>query len=81
MPEHLLQGCSFGVAGTLTSLVDLWTEKGPGMNEANSDAICSDSTVRLRCYLPLASSLWFGAGCGGLAGCSHVAPVSDRLGR
>ena len=46
------------------------------MTETDPDASGPDSMVRLRCYLPLANSLWFSAGCGGLAGCGHVAPIS-----
>ena len=46
------------------------------MSEA--DAIGPDGTVRLRCYLPLANSLWFFAGCQGRQGCGHVAPISVR---
>jgi hypothetical protein len=34
--------------------------------------------VRLRCYLPLANSLWFFAGCQGRQGCGHVAPIGVR---
>jgi hypothetical protein len=40
------------------------------------DAIGPDGTVRLRCYLPLAGSLWFSAFCDGRAACGHVAPIS-----
>ena len=46
------------------------------MSEA--DAIGPDGTVRLRCYLPLANSLWFFAGYQGRQGCGHVAPISVR---
>jgi hypothetical protein len=28
MPEHPLHGFTFGVVGTVTPLVDLWTDKG-----------------------------------------------------
>jgi hypothetical protein len=46
------------------------------MTEAAPDAIGPDGTVRLRCYLPLADSLWFFAGFQGRKGCGHVAPIS-----
>lgn len=42
------------------------------------DAIGPDGTVRLRCYLPLANSLWFSAGCQGQQGCGHSAPIGVR---
>jgi hypothetical protein len=42
------------------------------------DAIGPDGRVRLRCYLPSANSVWFSAGCEGLAGCGHVAPIGIR---
>ena len=29
------------------------------MTEADPDAVGPDGTVRLRCYLPMANSLWF----------------------
>ena len=45
------------------------------MTEADADAIGPDGTVRLRCYLPSANSLWFAAGC---QGCSHSAPIGIR---
>ncbi len=32
------------------------------MTEAAPDDIGPDGTVRLRCYLPMANSLWFFAG-------------------
>jgi hypothetical protein len=38
------------------------------MTEYNPDAIGPDGTVRLRCYLPSADTVWFSAGCDGLAG-------------
>jgi hypothetical protein len=40
---------------------------------ADPDPIGEDGTVRLRCYLPLADTHWFNAGC---KGCGHAAPVS-----
>ena len=40
------------------------------------DAIGPDGYVRLRCYLPLADIHWFGASCGGLDGCGHMAELS-----
>ena len=46
------------------------------MTEA--DDIGHDGTVRLGAYLPLADLLWFSAGCDGLAGCGHAAPISVR---
>ena len=46
--------------------------------EADPDAIGPDGTVRLRCYLPMADSVWFSVGCDGQAGCGHVAPSSVR---
>jgi hypothetical protein len=42
----------------------------------NPDAIGPDGRVRLRCYLAMADTVWFSAGCDGLAGCGHVAPIS-----
>ena len=48
------------------------------MTEADPDAIGPDGTVRLRCYLPSAASVWLSAGCQGLAGCGHSAPISIR---
>jgi hypothetical protein len=42
------------------------------------DNIGPDGTVRLRCYLPSADSVWFSAGCDGLAGCGHAAPMGVR---
>jgi hypothetical protein len=38
------------------------------MTETDLDDIGSDGTVRLRCYLPSADSIWFSAGCQGQAG-------------
>jgi hypothetical protein len=46
--------------------------------EADPDAIGPDGTVRLRCYLPSADSVWLSAGCDGLAGCGHSAPIGIR---
>jgi hypothetical protein len=43
------------------------------MTEA--DPIGPGGTVRLRCYLPSANSLWLSAGCQGRQGCGHVAPI------
>ena len=37
--------------------------------EADPDAIGPDGTVRLRCYIPMADSVWFSAGCLGSTGC------------
>jgi len=48
------------------------------MTEANPDAIGPDGTVRLRCYLPQADTVWFSAGGDGLAGYGHVAPIGIR---
>ena len=48
------------------------------MTETETDAIGPDGTVRLRCYLPMANSLWFFAGCQGPTGCGHVAPIGVR---
>jgi hypothetical protein len=48
------------------------------MTEAETDAIGPDGTVRLRCYLPMANSIWFFAGCQGRTGCGHVAPIGVR---
>jgi len=45
---------------------------------ADPDSIGPDGTVRLRCYLPSVGSVWFSAGCDGLAGCGHVAPIGVR---
>lgn len=46
------------------------------MTGDDPDAIGPDGTVRLRCYLALADSHWFSAGCGGREGCGHTAPIS-----
>jgi hypothetical protein len=46
------------------------------MTEADPDAISPDGTVRLRCYLPLADSLWFVAACQGREGCGRAALVA-----
>jgi hypothetical protein len=43
-----------------------------------ADAIGPDGTVRLRCYLPSADTVWLSAGCDGLASCGHAAPISIR---
>ena len=48
------------------------------MTEADPDDVGPDGTVRLRCYLPSADTVWFLAGCEGQAGCGHVAPNSIR---
>ena len=40
-----------------------------------TDAIGPDGTVRLRCYLASADTVWFSAGCQGLAGSGHSAPI------
>jgi hypothetical protein len=48
------------------------------MTEVNADDIGPDGTVRLRCYPPSANSIWFSAGCDGLAGCGHVASIGMR---
>jgi hypothetical protein len=48
------------------------------MTKAAPDDIGLDGTVRLRCYLPSANSIWFSASCDGPAGCGHVAPISVR---
>jgi hypothetical protein len=50
------------------------------MTTGDPDAIGPDGTVRLRCYLPLANTLWFSAGCEGRQGCGHVTPISVRAG-
>ena len=48
------------------------------MTEADPNAIGPDGTVRLRCYLPMANSLWFFAGCQGRTGYGHSAPIVIR---
>jgi hypothetical protein len=45
------------------------------MTEADPDAIGPDGTVRLRCYLPMANSVWHSVGCEDEAGCGHSAPI------
>ena len=45
------------------------------MTEADPNAIGPDGTVRLRCYLPSAHSVWLAAGCQGEKGCGHSAPI------
>jgi hypothetical protein len=42
---------------------------------ADPDAIGPDGRVRLRCYLAMANSLWFAAGCQGRQSCGHSAPI------
>ena len=44
----------------------------------SADAIGRDGRVRLRCYLPMADSLWFFVGCQGRKGCGHAAPIGVR---
>ena len=48
------------------------------MTEADPDGISLAGTVRLRCHLPLADSVWFSVLCQGLVGCGHVAPIGIR---
>lgn len=48
------------------------------MTDADPNAIGSDGTVRLRCFLPMEKSLWFFANCQGRQGCGHVAPIGVR---
>jgi hypothetical protein len=48
------------------------------MTETDPDDIGPDGTVRLRCYLSSADTVWFSAGCDGLASCGHAAPISVR---
>jgi CubicO group peptidase (beta-lactamase class C family) len=48
------------------------------MTEADPDDIGPDGSVRLRCYLATANSLWFAAGCQGQQGCGHSAPIGIR---
>jgi hypothetical protein len=48
------------------------------MTEADPDDIGPDGTVRLRCYLPQADTVWFSAGCQGRRGCGHSAPIGIR---
>jgi hypothetical protein len=48
------------------------------MNEADPDAIGPDGTLRLRCYLSMADSVWLSAGCEGSQGCQHAAPTGIR---
>jgi hypothetical protein len=45
---------------------------------SGTDDIGPDGSVRLRCYLPPADTIWFSAGCDGLAGCGHSAPIGIR---
>jgi hypothetical protein len=45
------------------------------MTDPAPDYIGRDGTVRLRCYLPSANSLWFAAG---WQGCGHSAPIGIR---
>ena len=42
---------------------------------ADLDTVGPDGTVRLRCYLPQADTVWLSAGCDGLAGCGHSASI------
>jgi hypothetical protein len=44
----------------------------------SADDIGPDGTVRLRCYLPMANSVWFSAGCQGRQGCGHIVPIGVR---
>jgi hypothetical protein len=48
------------------------------MTKADPDAIGSDGTVRLRCYLSLVDTVWLSAGCNGLARCGHSALIGIR---
>ena len=48
------------------------------MTAADLDDIGPDGTVRLRCYLPSADTVWFSAGCQGRQGCGHSAPIGVR---
>jgi hypothetical protein len=48
------------------------------MTEADPNDIGPDGRVRLRCYLPSASSLWLSAGCQGRQGCGYSAPIGIR---
>ena len=48
------------------------------MTEDDPEAIGPDGRVRLRCYLTMADSLWFGAGCQGRQSCGHSAPIGVR---
>jgi hypothetical protein len=60
-------------AARLGMQVPGWT-----LTDADADAIGPDGTVRLRCYLPMADTVWLSAGCEGLAGCGHSAPIGIR---
>lgn len=51
-------------------------DSSPKQADPDADAIGPDGKVRLRCYLSLADSIWFSAGCQGRAGCGHAAPIS-----
>jgi hypothetical protein len=46
--------------------------------DPDPDAIGPDGSVRLRCYLSMANSVWLSAGWQGLAGCGHSAPIGIR---
>ena len=43
--------------------------------ESDPDDLGPDGYVRLRRYLPLADTHWFGISCAGLDGCGHAATV------
>ncbi len=53
------------------TLAPMTALEAPPMTD-DPDVIGPDGTVRLRCYLPSADSVWFSAGCG------HSAPLGIR---
>ena len=53
-------------------------EKDLGMTEADPDEIGPDGRVRLRCYLLMADTVWFSAGCQGRKSCGHSSPIGIR---
>lgn len=46
--------------------------------DPGADAIGPDGKVRLRCYLPLADSIWFSVFCSGRQSCGHAGSIGVR---
>ena len=51
-------------------------DDSPKPVDPDPDAIGPDGRVQLRCYLPLADTPWFSAGCSGWDSCGHLAQIS-----
>jgi hypothetical protein len=72
------KGLSGDFAAALAAKLDAAGEKDLSMTKADPNDIGPDGTVRLRCYLTMADSVWLSAGCEGLQGCQHAAPIGIR---